>query len=244
MGKLIVNGSLPGIQTNEKSLQWWLDHALDIMVHVHEVRFEYEKQSQMRAASAEDLAFLKQEEAFSRGTNTPREKNGISRMPTMLRNTRIASLEDVVNISSNTLVTMASQLSEAEERERAFTNRGRWNRLRNMGDAKSLLQYTFTIAADIRCQLREKEIKANELKDKVNELVGMLRQSEARRKEIERQHKLREQYVATAMPTATTENSIGSLKHYTDETSAPLSLVALLAQKQLNYTPGIANSPS
>lgn len=35
------------IQTNEKSLQRWLDHELEVMVNVHEVRFEYEKQSQV-----------------------------------------------------------------------------------------------------------------------------------------------------------------------------------------------------
>lgn len=46
---------------------------------------------------------------------------------------------------------MASQLSEAEERERAFTGRGRWNQLRSMGDAKNLLQYMFNAAGDARC---------------------------------------------------------------------------------------------
>jgi hypothetical protein len=35
------------IQSNEKSLQRWLDHELEVMVNVHEVRFEYEKQSQV-----------------------------------------------------------------------------------------------------------------------------------------------------------------------------------------------------
>lgn len=66
------------------------------------------------------------------------------------RSSRIASLENMLNISSNALVAMASQLSEAEERERAFTGRGRWNQLRTMGDAKNLLQYMFNTAADAR----------------------------------------------------------------------------------------------
>lgn len=66
------------------------------------------------------------------------------------RQARIASLESMVTISSNTLVAMASQLSEAEERERAFSGRGRWNQLRSMGEAKSLLQYIFSVAADAR----------------------------------------------------------------------------------------------
>lgn len=66
------------------------------------------------------------------------------------RTARIASLENMLSISSNSLVAMASQLSEAEERERAFSNRGRWNQLRSMGDAKSLLQYMFNSLADAR----------------------------------------------------------------------------------------------
>lgn len=66
------------------------------------------------------------------------------------RMTRIASLENMLSMSSNSLVTMASQLSEAEERERAFSGRGRWNQLRSMADAKNLLQYIFNIAADAR----------------------------------------------------------------------------------------------
>ena len=35
------------IQSNEKSLQKWLDHELEVMVNVHEVRSENEKQSQV-----------------------------------------------------------------------------------------------------------------------------------------------------------------------------------------------------
>ena len=66
------------------------------------------------------------------------------------RQSRIAALESMVTLSSNTLVAMASQLSEAEERERSFSGRGRWNQLRSMGEAKSLLQYIFGVAADAR----------------------------------------------------------------------------------------------
>ena len=56
----------------------------------------------------------------------------------------------MLSISSNSLVSMASQLSEAEERERAFSTRGRWNQLRSMADAKNLLQYMFNSLADAR----------------------------------------------------------------------------------------------
>ncbi|XP_038984123.1 kinesin-like protein KIN-4A isoform X2 [Phoenix dactylifera] len=234
-----ANGNSPGNQINEKSLLRWLDHELEVMVHVHEVRAEYEKQSQVRAALAEELAFLKQEETFYGGVSPPRGRNGNSRTSNMFSNAklaRIASLENMVSISSNTLVAMASQLSEAEESERAFTGRGRWNLLRSMGDAKSLLHYVFNVAADARCQLREKEIEIKELKEQLNELIGILRQSEARRKEMEKQQKLREQAVAIALAT--------SSLHCADESNTPLSPVALPAQKQLKYTAGIANSPN
>jgi hypothetical protein len=63
---------------------------------------------------------------------------------------RIASLENMVTISSNTLTAMATQLSEAEERERAITAHGRWNQLKQIGEAKSLLQYMFHVAAKSR----------------------------------------------------------------------------------------------
>lgn len=53
-----------------------------------------------------------------------------------------------------------------------------------------------------RCQLRDKEIEIKEHKEQLNELVGLLRQSEARRKEIEKQQKLREQAVAIALATS------------------------------------------
>jgi len=39
-------------------------------------------------------------------------------------------------------------------------------------------------------------------------------------------------------------NTNGSLKHSADETSTPLSPVAVPAPKQLKYTAGIVNSPS
>ena len=64
---------------------------------------------------------------------------------------RIASLENMLDMSSNALKAMASQLTEAEERERALNNRGRWNQLRSMGDAKNVLQYVFNATAEARC---------------------------------------------------------------------------------------------
>ncbi|KAF6143958.1 hypothetical protein GIB67_017566 [Kingdonia uniflora] len=239
------SGNFLNLLSNEKSLQRWLDHELEVMVNVHEVRLEYEKQSQVRAALAEQLAIIKHgDDATPKDLNPSRGKNGYSRVSSMSPNSkiaRIASLENMLGISSNTLVAMASQLSEAEERERAFTGRGRWNQLRTMGDAKNLLQYMFSVAADARCQLWEKEVEMKERRQEFNELVSRLRQSEARRKEIEKQQKLREQAVAIALATSASGNSHSSLKHFADDTSGPLSPVSSPAQKQLKYTAGVAN---
>ncbi|KAJ8763243.1 hypothetical protein K2173_026144 [Erythroxylum novogranatense] len=243
----LSNGGTNG-QTNEKSLQRWLDHELEVMVNVHEVRFEYEKQSQVRAALAEELAMLKQVDEFaSKGLSPPRGKNGFARASSMSPNARMArisSLESMLVISSNSLVSMASQLSEAEERERAFTNRGRWSQLRSMGDAKNLLQYMFNSLGDARCQLWEKELEIKEMKEQFKELVTLLQQSEVRRKEVEKDLQLREQAVSIALATSADQEHASfhsTPKHIADDMNGPLSPIPVPAQKQLKYTPGIAN---
>ncbi|KAG4964956.1 hypothetical protein JHK82_039172 [Glycine max] len=233
-----MNGSGTNGQSNEKSLQRWLDHELEVMVKEHEVRFE-------RAALAEELAILKQVNGVAaKGLPPPRGKNGFARASSMSPNARmarIASLESMLNISSNSLVAMASQLSEAEERERAFTNRGRWNQLRSMGEAKNLLQYLFNSVGDARCQLWEKDTEIKEIKDQIKELVGLLRQSEMKRKETEKELKAREQAVATTLATPTSGNSPNSLKHYAEDIKEPLSPESVPVQKQRKYMPGITN---
>lgn len=65
----------------------------------------------------------------------------------MCRHSRIAYLESLLNTSSSDLVTMASQLSEAEERDRTCSGRARWQHLRSMGDAKTLLHLMFNVAS-------------------------------------------------------------------------------------------------
>jgi kinesin family protein 4/21/27 len=175
------NGS---VQSNEKALQQSLEHELEVVVRVHEVRSEYEKQTQARAAMAKELAKLKQESEASNSTPS---------MSPSARHSRIRLLETMQNTSSSTLVAMASQLSEAEERERAFSGRGRWNQLRSMGDAKNLLTFLFNAAAYSRCQLRDKELEIREMKENIRELSSLLRQSETQRKELEKQQRLKEQ---------------------------------------------------
>ncbi|XP_066397176.1 LOW QUALITY PROTEIN: kinesin-like protein KIN-4A [Miscanthus floridulus] len=240
-----TNGTSPGSNMSERSLQKWFDQELEVMVHVHEVRNEYEKQSQLRAALGEELAILKQEDIRAGGSSPQRGKNGNTRTNTLspnARQARIASLESMVTISSNTLVAMASQLSEAEERERAFSGRSRWNQLRSMGEAKSLLQYIFNVAADARCQVREKEVEIKEMKEQMTELVGILRHSESCRREMEKQLKQREQ--TAPMATTPPKSGNGTAKHSADDPNTPLSPVAVPAQKQLKYSAGIVNSPS
>ncbi|XP_058786186.1 kinesin-like protein KIN-4A isoform X2 [Vicia villosa] len=240
-----TNGNGTNGQSNEKSLQRWLDHELEVTVKEHEVRFEYEKQSQVRAALAEELAMLKHVSEFAaKGLSPPRGKNGFARASSMSPNARmarIASLENMLSISSNSLVAMASQLSEAEERERAFTNRGRWNQLRSMGEAKNLLQYMFNSVGDARCQLWEKDMEIREMKDQIKELVGLLRQSEMKRKEAEKDVKGREQAGTTTLATPVSGNSPNSLKQYTEDTKGPLSPRSVPIPRQLKYTPGVAN---
>ncbi|CAJ1973418.1 unnamed protein product [Sphenostylis stenocarpa] len=239
-----MNGSGTNGQSNEKSLQRWLDHELEVMVKEHEVRFEYEKQSQVRAALAEELAMLKQVNEFAAKGLSPPRKNGFARASSMSPNARmarIASLENMLSISSNSLVAMASQLSEAEERERAFSNRGRWNQLRSMGEAKNLLQYMFNSVADARCQLWEKDMEIREMKDQIKELVGLLRQSEMKRKEVEKELKVREQAIGSTLAAPPSGDSPNPLKQHPEDMKGPLSPVSMPVPKQLKYTPGIAN---
>ncbi|KAJ0253973.1 Kinesin-like protein KIN-4A [Hirschfeldia incana] len=239
-----ANGFGTNGQTNEKSLQRWLDHELEVMVNVHEVRHEYEKQSHVRAALAEELAVLRQVDEFAvKGLSPPRGKNGFARASSLspdARTARISSLENMLGISSNSLVAMASQLSEAEERERAFTSRGRWNQLRSMGEAKNLLQYMFNSVAETRCQLWEKDVEIKEMKDQFKEIVGLLKQSELRRKEAEKELKLREQAHATSLASSPLGTPPSSVKHLAEDMATP-SPMTVPAQKQLKFTPGIAN---
>lgn len=239
------NGHTPASQGNERSLQRWLDHELEVMVHVYEVRHEYGKQQQLRTALEKELVLFKQaDQLSSEEQSTQRGKSGHSRVLSMsldARMARIASLENMLSMSSNALVVMATQLSEAEERDRSLSGRGRWNQLRSMGDAKNLLQYLFNSAAETRCQLWEKNMEIKDMEDQLNELVNLLRKSEAQRKELVKEQKLTEQAVAVALSTPASGSPHTSLKHFADDMSGPLSPISLPAPKQLKFTPGIVS---
>ncbi|MCI16248.1 chromosome-associated kinesin KIF4-like [Trifolium medium] len=99
--------------------------------------------------------------------------------------------------SSTTLVSMASQLSEAEERERVFSGKGRWNQVRSLAEAKNLMNYLFNLASSSRCILREKEficrdkhMDINDHKKIIDNLRFALEQLKKQRDGLDHQLKL------------------------------------------------------
>ncbi|XP_020548184.1 kinesin-like protein KIN-4C [Sesamum indicum] len=110
------------------------------------------------------------------------------------RNSRIFALENMLATSSSTLVSMASQLSEAEERERAFSGKGRWNQVRSVAGAKNIMNFLFNLAASSRCQLRDTEVdcrqKDAEIRDLKEKVVNLIRQVELQKSELSRQENL------------------------------------------------------
>ncbi|KAK1395996.1 kinesin-like protein KIN-4C [Heracleum sosnowskyi] len=169
----------PGIQ----ALMHAIEHEIEVTKRVHEVRSEYERQMAERAKMAKEVAELK-EEAHNLKRST------ISDCPQAMspgaRNSRIYALENMLSTTSKTLVSMASQLSEAEERERAFNGSGRWNQVRSLPDAKTILNFLFNIASSARCTLWDKEVNCREkdcenrdLKEKVVQLIRQLEMQKA-----------------------------------------------------------------
>ncbi|PKA52667.1 Kinesin-like protein FLA10 [Apostasia shenzhenica] len=177
LGSGLVTGH--GIQ----ALMQAIEDELEVTVRVHEVRLEHERQVKERAAMAKEHARLKEEAELAK-------QNILSDHPQTMspsaRNSRIAALENMLATSSCTVVSMASQLSEAEERERVFSGRGRWNQVRTLAEAKNLMNYLFNLASSSRCQLRDKEAICKEqgsllieLKEKIYKLNSLIRQLQA-----------------------------------------------------------------
>ncbi|KAF4346427.1 hypothetical protein G4B88_018398 [Cannabis sativa] len=97
--------------------------------------------------------------------------------------------------------TEASMLSEAEERERVFSGRGRWNQVRSLADAKNLMNYLFNLASSSRCLVRdtevvcrEKDLQIRDLKGKIVSLSSSLRELEMQKAELI--HQVKTQNVA------------------------------------------------
>ncbi|WCJ42628.1 Kinesin-like protein KIN-4C [Euphorbia peplus] len=187
-------GSGPGIQ----ALMQAIEHELEVTLRVHEVRAEYERQIEERARMAKEVAKLKEEAQIAKQNNL-----SDSSMSPGARNSRIFALENMLATSSSTLVSMASQLSEAEERERGFSGRGRWNQVRSLAEAKNVMNYLFNLASSARCQLRDKEVDYREkdseirdLKEKIVKLGTLARHLEMHKAELI--HQLNSQDLANA----------------------------------------------
>ncbi|KAE8666761.1 Kinesin-like protein BC2 [Hibiscus syriacus] len=186
-----ANGNGPGVQ----AIMQTIEHELEVTVRVHEVRSEYERQMEERAKMAKEVARLKEEaEIHKRGTL----RDCPETLSPGARNSRIFALENMLAATSNTLVSMASQLSEAEECERIFSGRGRWNHVRSLADAKNIMNYLFNLASTSRCSLRDKEVLCREkdaeirdLKEKVVKVSSLARQLEAQKADLVHQLKVK-----------------------------------------------------
>ncbi|KAL4273393.1 hypothetical protein GQ457_13G009540 [Hibiscus cannabinus] len=179
------NGNGPGIQ----AIMQTIEHELEVTVRVHEVRSEYERQMEERAKMAKEVARLKEEAEILRHRELRDCPEALS---PGARNSRIFALENMLAATSSTLVAMASQLSEAEERERIFSGRGRWNQVRSLADAKNIMNYLFNLASSSRCSLRDKEFSCGEkdaeireLKNKVVKLGSLARQLELQKADLQ-----------------------------------------------------------
>ncbi|CAI9116148.1 OLC1v1017224C1 [Oldenlandia corymbosa var. corymbosa] len=185
--ELSGSSSAAGIQ----ALMQAIEHELEVMVRVHEVRTEYERQMEERARMAKEVAELKEEAAAMKQGST---SNFRRTMSPGARNSRIFALENMLATSSSALVSMASHLSEAEERERAFSGRGRWNQVRSLPEAKNIMNFLFNLASSSRCQLKDREVdcreKDSEIRDLKEKVVKLVRQIELQKADLIRQEKL------------------------------------------------------
>ncbi|RID76789.1 hypothetical protein BRARA_B03741 [Brassica rapa] len=185
-----VNG--PGTQ----ALMQAIEHEIEVTVRVHEVRSEYERQTEERARMAKEVAMLREENELLKNAKIS-SVHGDTMSPGA-RNSRIFALENMLATSSSTLVSMASQLSEAEERERVFGGRGRWNQVRTLGDAKNIMNYLFNLASSARClardkdvacrdkdvDCRDKDILIRDLKEKILKFSSFVRHLEFQKEEL------------------------------------------------------------
>ncbi|KAL6633563.1 hypothetical protein ACP70R_026234 [Stipagrostis hirtigluma subsp. patula] len=165
-----------------------IDDELEVTVRAYELRSHYERQMKERALISKEIAKLK-EESKHKMSDCPQA------MSPSARSSRISALENMLSASSSAMVSMASQLSEAEERERVFNGKGRWYNVRSLPEAKNILNYLFQLASSARCQLQDKEVMCNEkehiiseLKGKVVVLTSAIRELETRMKDLDNQN--------------------------------------------------------
>ncbi|KAH7302524.1 hypothetical protein KP509_23G076300 [Ceratopteris richardii] len=190
---------------SQKAWQQFVDHELDVAVHMHEVRFNYEKQAELRASLAQELEKLQHDGDACHDCILSDDDSTMDSMKINhnARQVRTELLKKMLDTSSNALVAMASELSEAEERERTVSGPGRWQQLRTMGDAKGLLNHIFNIAIDTRCQLWDMQRENKELNENIGKLKEKIKQNEYHRIEAHRQQEAAEQTIARAIKTST-----------------------------------------
>ncbi|XP_024976973.1 kinesin-like protein KIN-4C [Cynara cardunculus var. scolymus] len=195
------NSSGPGVQ----ALMQAIEHELEVTVRVHEVRCEYERQKEERLKMAKEVSELKDEANAAKRTTL---SDCAQTMSPGARNSRIFALENMLATSSSTIVSMASQLSEAEERERAFSGRGRWNQVRSLAEAKNIMNYLFNLASSSRCQLWDKEIdcreKDSEIRGLKEKIVNLIRQVEMQKAELSRLEKFKKLIMSRSFKKKTT----------------------------------------
>ena len=198
----------PGTQ----ALMQAIEHEIEVTVRVHEVRSEYERQMEERARMAKEVARLREENELLKNAKISVHDDTMS---PGARNSRIFALENMLATSSNTLVSMASQLSEAEERERVFGGRGRWNQVRTLGDAKSIMNYLFNLASSARClardteaDCREKDVLIRDLKEKIVKFSSFVRYLEIQKADLTHQVKAQ----ASELIKRSAEENLNSLK--------------------------------
>ncbi|KAI4321438.1 hypothetical protein MLD38_034819 [Melastoma candidum] len=151
-----------------------IDHELEVMVRVHEVRSEYERQMEERGRMTREIAKLEEEmQIQGKFGDSPLQ------LSPGARNSRIFALKNMLASTASTLVSMASQLSEAEEREKGFSGRGRWNQVRSLSDAKNLMNHLFNVACSSRCLLSKLQCDIRQLLAEKVELALQLKSQDA-----------------------------------------------------------------
>ncbi|GAA0153821.1 microtubule binding motor protein [Lithospermum erythrorhizon] len=199
----------PAIQ----ALMQVIEHELEVNTRVHEVRSEYERQMEERAKMAKELVELKEEAQIQRERHMSDHAHSMS---PGARNSRIFALENMLATSSSTLVSMASHLSEAGERERAFSGKGRWNQVRSLADAKNIMNFLFNLASSARCQLKDQEVscreKDSEIRDLKEKVVNLGKQLELQKADFVR----REQTMSLAFQKLSEERSCSQLSGLND----------------------------
>ncbi|BAT83566.1 hypothetical protein VIGAN_04073200 [Vigna angularis var. angularis] len=86
-----------------------------------------------------------------------------------------------------------------------------------------------------RCQLWEKDMEIREMKDQIKELVGLLRQSEMKRKEVDKELKVREQANGSTLATPPSHSKARPLLQLPPDWHRPNFLLPAFLQGMHNH---------